>query len=56
MTEPHIDPGADGDSGAEPVHEPATPAPRWVKIFWIGGGVLGVLFLVLHLTGMGGNH
>ncbi len=28
------------------------PTPRWVKTFALGAGVLVVVFLALHLTGI----
>lgn len=37
--------------------EPNSPGmPRWVKISAVVAGVLILLFLVLRLSGMGGEH
>jgi hypothetical protein len=36
--------------------EPPPGMPRWVKISGIVVGVLILLFLVLRLTGIGGDH
>lgn len=30
-----------------------TNTPRWVRMFWIVGLVLLLLFIILHLTGNG---
>ncbi|MGM0875727.1 MAG: hypothetical protein ACQEWV_13230 [Bacillota bacterium] len=30
--------------------------PRWVKVFGIIAIVLALLFVIMHLTGIGGNH
>ena len=35
---------------------PADPTPRWVKVFGVIALVVVVLFIVLMLTGRGGEH
>ena len=52
MTEPTAHPrgGAAADRNAPP------GMPRWVKVSAVVLGVLIVLFLVLQLTGVGGEH
>jgi hypothetical protein len=37
-------------------HETPPSTPRWVKIFGIIAIVLILLFVILKLTGIGGNH
>ena len=36
----------------KPYHEPATTAPRWVKVFGTIAIILVVLFVIVHLTGL----
>lgn len=48
MADPHRDPGA--DTGTPP------RMPRWVKLAAIVAGILVLLFVVLKLTGIGGEH
>jgi hypothetical protein len=52
MTDPRRDAGT-GQDGA-----PGTPPrmPRWVKVAGIVVGVLLVVFIVLQLAGVGGQH
>lgn len=52
MTDP--DPGPDLDGGLDGGTPPGMP--RWVKVSAIVVGVLILLFLVLQLTGIAGNH
>jgi hypothetical protein len=47
---PHSRSGGDADSGSPP------RMPRWVKVAAILVGVLILLFLVLQLAGIGGEH
>jgi hypothetical protein len=42
--------------GAGPDGAPTTGAPRWVKMLGVLALALLVVFLVLQLTGVGGNH
>lgn len=37
----------------DPDHGSTDGTPRWVKVFWIIGIALVLLFVVLHLTGKG---
>lgn len=48
MADPHRDPGT--DTGSSP------RMPRWVKVAAIVAGILVLLFVVLQLTGVGGEH
>ena len=43
-------PRTDAGHGAPP------RMPRWVKVAWITVGLLVLLFVVLQLTGIGGEH
>ena len=52
MTEPTAHP----HNGADADHDSPPGMPRWVKVSAIVVGVLVVLFLVLQLTGIGGEH
>jgi hypothetical protein len=47
------DPSPDPDTGSE---EPLAGAPRWVKVFGIVALVVILLFVVLLVTGRGGEH
>ncbi|MBJ7450910.1 MAG: hypothetical protein JHC71_02365 [Blastococcus sp.] len=52
MTDPNPGPDLHGDlDGATP-----PGMPRWVKVSAIAVGVLILVFLVLQLTGIAGNH
>lgn len=45
------------DAGVGFDRRPTTDAPRWVKVFGIIALILGLLFVILHLTGHGlGGH
>jgi hypothetical protein len=37
-------------------HESPPSTPRWVKVFLIIAIVLALLFVIMHLTGIGGEH
>jgi hypothetical protein len=50
----NADPGDDTGVGA--VRGSTTGTPRWVKVSGIIVGVLVLVFLVLQLTGVGGEH
>ena len=47
-------PGVDHQSGTERAAPPGIP--RWVKISAVAVGVLILLFLILQLTGIAGEH
>ena len=44
------------DTKGPPGRESAGAMPRWVQVFGLIGGVLVVLFVILHLTGHGFGH
>ena len=48
-----VDAGNDAATGSA---EAAAGMPRWVKLFLIVGVALVLLFLVVMLTGSGGDH
>lgn len=47
---PNVDPGRGSDPGSPP------GMPRWVKISALAVGALVLLFLILQLAGIGGEH
>lgn len=54
MAEPQSD--SQNDPGLGPRREATTSMPRWVKISLIIVAVLMLLFIVLKVTGLGGEH
>lgn len=44
------------DNGVGPDHESPPRMPRWVKVGAIIIGILVVLFVILQLAGIGGDH
>lgn len=60
MVDPPRSPHADDEPDPEPSHgspsgEPPK-MPRWVKVSAVVVGVVILLFVILQLTGIGGNH
>jgi hypothetical protein len=51
-----IDPPTEPDTGADADRGSSTGTPRWVKVSGIIALVLVVLFVILKLTGLGGEH
>ncbi len=56
MTDPNRHPGAGEDTDVQPDRTSPPRMPPWVKWPAIVIGILLVVFLVLQLTGVGGNH
>ena len=60
MVDPSRSPDADDGPNQEPSH--ALPSsepprmPRWVKVSAVVLGVVILMFVILQLTGVGGNH
>ena len=52
MTQPPLP----ADKDADTARESPPRAPRWVKVAAVVVGVLILVFLVLQLTGIGGEH
>jgi hypothetical protein len=51
-----LPPDSSDDTGGWPDRRSTTGIPRWVKVFAIIAGVLVLLFVILQLTGIGGEH
>jgi hypothetical protein len=56
MADPPPYPDSSGDTGDEPDRESTTGTPRWVKVFGIVVIVLVLGFVIMKLTGVGGEH
>jgi hypothetical protein len=49
-------PDAGDDTGGRPVRGSTRRIPRWVKVLGIVIGILVLLFVVLRVAGIGGEH
>ena len=56
MSDPTASHDAEEDTGVGSDRGSTTGVPRWVKVSLVVVGVLIALFLVLKLTGLGGEH
>jgi hypothetical protein len=57
MADPLPYPHSNGNTGDRPDSGSTTSTPRWVKVFGIIALVLILLFVILHLAGVGlGGH
>jgi hypothetical protein len=56
MADPPGYPDTGDDTGAGPGREATPGTPRWVKVFAILVLVLVLLFVILKVTGLGGEH
>jgi hypothetical protein len=49
-------PDTDDDTNVRPDHELSSGVPRWVKVVGVIVAVLVLLFIILQLAGVGGEH
>ncbi|MFC0274843.1 hypothetical protein ACFFIX_26395 [Metabacillus herbersteinensis] len=49
-------PNSNNDTGAKPTEDRPPSTPRWVKVSGIIVISLVLLFVIMKLTGIGGNH
>ena len=46
----------EGEANQAPGDQPTAPTPRWVKVAGITALALALLFFILKLVGVGGDH
>lgn len=53
---PNSNSGTGDETGVRPTEDQPPSTPRWVKVSGIIAIVLILLFVIINLTGIGGNH